>query len=192
MFAIIQSGGKQFKVSEGDQISVEKLPQKAGEKVAFEVLLFSDGSDLQIGTPVLENYSVEAKVLAHRKTDKVRVFKFKSKKRYQRNLSHRQNLCDVEIVKIAAGKSSVKLATKTAAKKPAEKLIEKSTATKNSKKEVAADSKKSPKKPVVKNSKKPAPAKSAKSKTADLKSKKPAKKIQTKKTAAKKSATKKA
>jgi large subunit ribosomal protein L21 len=188
MFAIIQSGGKQFKVSEGDQISVEKLPQKAGEKVAFEVLLFSDGSDLKIGTPVLENYLVEAKVLAHRKTDKVRVFKFKSKKRYQRNLSHRQNLCDVEIVKIAAGKSSVKLATKTAAKKPAEKSIEKSTATKSSKKEIATDSKKNVGKSAVKNSKKPAPAKS---KTTDLKSKESVKKIQTKKTAAKKSVTKK-
>jgi len=105
MFAIFKTGSKQFRVAKGDQICVEKLPQKVGEKIIFdEVLLFSDGEKVEIGTPVLKDFKVEAKVLSHEKAEKITVVKFKPKKRYSRKIGHRQPFSKIEIVKIAAAK----------------------------------------------------------------------------------------
>ena len=103
MFAIVQTGGKQYKVSKGDQIAIEKLDTEAGKKVDFkEVLLTSDGKDTKIGKPFVEGAVVSAKVVDQIKDKKITVFKMKPKKRYQVKQGHRQQLTVVEITAIKA------------------------------------------------------------------------------------------
>jgi large subunit ribosomal protein L21 len=100
-FAIIGLGGKQFRVSEGDQIVAEKVAEAdAGTIKINHVFLVADGEDVKVGTPLVEGASVEAKVLKVEKGDKVRVFKMKARKRYRREKGHRQFEATFEIVKI--------------------------------------------------------------------------------------------
>lgn len=80
MFAIVQTGGKQYNVTEGDVIKVEKLPNAVGEKVNLEVLLVSDGDKTVAGTPTVKGAEVNAEILSHGKGDKIVVFKYKPKK----------------------------------------------------------------------------------------------------------------
>ncbi len=102
MFAIIQTGGKQYKVEKGDTLDVELLEGKDGEKITFEeILLINDGESTKVGTPTVKGSKVEAKIVAHTKGDKIRVFKMKPKKRYQKTQGHRQNLTTIEITNIS-------------------------------------------------------------------------------------------
>lgn len=102
MLAIIRTGGKQYKVSEGKKIKVEKLPQEIGDTVSFEVLFAGDDKEVYVGTPVLEKAVVEGKVLAQERHDKVTGIKHKPKKRYLVRYGHRQAYTEVEITKISA------------------------------------------------------------------------------------------
>lgn len=103
MYAIIKTGGKQYKVSEGDVLSVEKLETAEGETVVFDqVLAASDDSAVKIGQPLLEGASVQAKVLEHGKGEKILVFKYKAKSNYRRRQGHRQPFTKIEIEKIQA------------------------------------------------------------------------------------------
>ena len=99
--AIIKTGGKQYKVSEGQTISVEKLDKKEGAKIKFETLLTAgdDGKDVNIGKPSLGEI-VEGKILEQGRGDKIRVIKYKNKTRYVRNKGHRQAFSKVEISSI--------------------------------------------------------------------------------------------
>ncbi|NLH45496.1 MAG: 50S ribosomal protein L21 [Acholeplasmataceae bacterium] len=101
MYAIIQTGGKQYRVSEGDVLSVEKLPVAEGEEVVFDQVLtvVADG-DVKIGKPVLEGAKVTAKVVEHGKGEKILVFKYKAKSNYRKRQGHRQPYTKVEISKI--------------------------------------------------------------------------------------------
>jgi len=100
-FAVIKTGGKQYKVTEGQKIKIEKLDAKEGDNFIFEeVLLLNDGKEIKIGQPYIEGAKVEVKVLKQDKADKVIIFKFKSKKRYQVKRGHRQPYSQVEIIKI--------------------------------------------------------------------------------------------
>ena len=101
MYAIIQTGGKQYRVSEGDVLSVEKLPVAEGEEVVFDQVLtvVADG-DVKIGKPVLEGAKVTAKVVEHGKGEKIVVFKYKAKSNYRKRQGHRQPYTKVEISKI--------------------------------------------------------------------------------------------
>ncbi|HOB35088.1 MAG: 50S ribosomal protein L21 [Firmicutes bacterium] len=102
MYAILESGGKQYRVKEGDVIRLEKLPVNPGDTVTFsQVLAVSDGSALRIGTPYVENATVTAKVLGHGKAKKIVVFKYKPKKNYRRKQGHRQPFTKVSIDKIS-------------------------------------------------------------------------------------------
>jgi len=102
-FAIVGIGGKQYRVAEGDKISVEKIADEAGQTVTLQhVFLASDGKDVKVGTPLVEGASVEAKVLEVAKGDKIRVFKMKPRKRYRVERGHRQWAAELEITKIAA------------------------------------------------------------------------------------------
>jgi large subunit ribosomal protein L21 len=102
MFAVINTGGKQYKVSKGDQIVVEKLDVEEGKKLDIsEVLLVSDGKETKVGTPFVPGAKVTAKVVSHQRGEKIRVFKMKPKKRYQRTQGHRQSETTLEIVSIA-------------------------------------------------------------------------------------------
>jgi len=102
MLAIIRTGGKQYKVSEGQKVKVEKLEKEIGETVSFEVLLVGDEKSVQVGTPVLEKALVEGKVIAQDRHDKVKGIKHKPKKRYLVRFGHRQAYTEVEITKISA------------------------------------------------------------------------------------------
>lgn len=101
MQAIIVTGGKQYNVSEGDVIFVEKLPAEAGETMVFDqVLALIDGANTKFGAPVLSGVSVEAKIIKNGKSKKIRVFKYTPKKGYRKRQGHRQPYTKVEISKI--------------------------------------------------------------------------------------------
>ena len=101
MYAVIETGGKQYKVSEGDVIYVEKLDVEAGAEVAFDkVLLVGEGSDVKVGAPVVDGVSVAGKVIKNDKAKKVVVYKYKPKKGYHKKQGHRQPYTKVEITKI--------------------------------------------------------------------------------------------
>ncbi len=100
MYAIIQTGGKQYKVEQGDVIDVEKLDVEAGAQVDFEVLMVSDDAGVKVGTPVLSGVKVSGKVLEHGKGKKVIVFKYKPKKDSRKKRGHRQPYTRVEILSI--------------------------------------------------------------------------------------------
>ncbi len=101
MFAVIKTGGKQYRVQEGDVIYVEKLNAEVDSSVKFDVLLMGEGNDVTVGTPVVEGASVEGRVLAQDKAKKIVVFKYKSKKTYRKTNGHRQPFTKVEIKKIS-------------------------------------------------------------------------------------------
>ena len=102
MNAIIVTGGKQYKVAEGDVLFIEKLPVEAGETVKFEqVLAVLDGENSKVGAPTVEGAVVEAKVVKNGKGKKVRIFKYNPKKGYRKRQGHRQPYTKVEITKIS-------------------------------------------------------------------------------------------
>ena len=101
MKAVIMTGGKQYTVSEGDVLYIEKLEAEAEATVKFEVLAVLDGENSKIGTPVVAGATVEAKVVKNGKGKKITVFKYKSKKGEKKKQGHRQPYTKVEITKIA-------------------------------------------------------------------------------------------
>ncbi|QDP40739.1 50S ribosomal protein L21 [Radiobacillus deserti] len=102
MYAIIETGGKQVKVEEGQAIYVEKLEGEAGSTVTFDKVLFVGGDDVKVGAPFVDGASVTAKVEKQGRAKKVTVIKFKAKKNYRRKQGHRQPYTKVTIEKINA------------------------------------------------------------------------------------------
>lgn len=105
MFAVIKTGGKQYKVTEGQVLEIEKLKQDVGQSFTFEeVLLIGNAKpeNAKIGTPLVSGATVSAKVLEQGKGDKKIVFKYSSKTRYKKKKGHRQPFTKVEIIKISA------------------------------------------------------------------------------------------
>lgn len=101
MYAIIKTGGKQYKVSEGDEIIIEKLEVAEGDSVTFEeVLSVVDSENIKIGQPKVEGAKVSAKVVKNGKGPKIRIFKYKHKTNYRRRQGHRQPFTKVKIEKI--------------------------------------------------------------------------------------------
>jgi large subunit ribosomal protein L21 len=116
MYAIVKTGGKQYRVEPGQWLLVERLPDHDGAKVVLEPLLYVDGSEVVDGAD-LSKVKVEAKVLAHERGPKLRVVKFKPKRGYKRRTGHRQELTRIEItsIKLAARRSSSASKEKVAA-----------------------------------------------------------------------------
>ena len=102
MYAIIATGGKQYKVAEGDVIKVEKLGVEAGESVVFDQVLVVSGDDVKVGNPTVEGASVAATVVGDVKGKKVIVYKYKRKTGYHKKNGHRQQFTKVKIEKINA------------------------------------------------------------------------------------------
>ena len=101
-FAIIQTGGKQYKVSPGQKLRVEKIPKKEGEGVNFDrVFLIKDDSGVKIGNPCVGGATVEARVLKQLRDKKKIVFRYHSKTRYRKKKGHRQSLTEVEVANIS-------------------------------------------------------------------------------------------
>ena len=102
MYAVIETGGKQYKVQEGDVVFIEKIDLEDGAAVTFDkVLAVSDGGSVTFGKPLIENASVAAKVLGQGKDKKIIVFKYKAKKGYRNKTGHRQPYTKVQIDKIS-------------------------------------------------------------------------------------------
>jgi large subunit ribosomal protein L21 len=184
MYAVVTSGGKQYKVEEGDILRVEKIPGQVGGSITFDrVLMVSDGENVNIGRPVLDEASVEGHIVEQGKAKKIIVFKFKRRKRYRRKQGHRQQYTAVKIDRIKAKGLKARKEAESEAKD--QKPVAKETkAGLEAKKPVAKEA--PPKKKVAQKAgtqsktKKPAPKKAA------------TKKTETKKTAAPKTAAKKA
>lgn len=100
MYAVIVSGGKQYRVSQGDVIYVEKLDQEIDSTVSFDVLMLGSEDSVEIGTPTLAGAKVEGRVVAQVKGEKIIIFKYKSKKNYHRKAGHRQAYTKVEITSV--------------------------------------------------------------------------------------------
>ncbi len=112
MYAVIKTGGKQYRVREGDTLRVEKLAAEAGAKVQFDqVLMVGEGDQVKIGAPYLAGSQVSATVISQGRADKIKIVKFKRRKNYLRQKGHRQAFTEVEITKIGG-------VTKAAAAKP--------------------------------------------------------------------------
>jgi len=102
MYAVIRTGGKQYRVAPGEKLRVERLGAEVGQEVVLdEVLLVADGDALRMGAPLVAGASVRAKVLRHGRGEKVRIFKLKRRKHYRKSQGHRQNFTEIEIVGIA-------------------------------------------------------------------------------------------
>jgi large subunit ribosomal protein L21 len=118
MFAIVATSGKQFKVSEGDRILVDRVPANVGQTVRLDSVLLLGGDDKPlVGTPFVDGAAVEATVVSHRAGDKVIVFKFEARKRHRRKTGHRQLLSELRIGAIRA--PGEQKARETAAAQPA-------------------------------------------------------------------------
>lgn len=104
MYAVIRSGGKQYRVAEGDVLRVEKLEAEAGATIEFDqVLMIGGDDDVRIGTPLVEGGRVAAEVVSQGRGRKIEVVKFKRRKDYQRHYGHRQHYTEVKITGIQAG-----------------------------------------------------------------------------------------
>ena len=104
MYAVIVTGGKQYKVREGERLRIEKLPASAGDAVEFDrVLMVSDDDGVKVGKPYLDGGRVSATVTGQGRGDKINVIKFKRRKNYLRRMGHRQSFTEVTITAIAAG-----------------------------------------------------------------------------------------
>lgn len=106
MYAVVQTGGKQYQVAEGDMLHVEKLDAKAGDKVVFQnILLVKDGEKAEIGQPYVQGAEVEAQVVDQAKDKKILVFTFKRRKGYHKQQGHRQPFTVVKITRIGKAKA---------------------------------------------------------------------------------------
>ena len=124
MYAIVKTGGKQYRVERGQTLLVERLPADEGSSVALEPILYRS-EDAVFDAAGLKKVKVTAKVVAHERGEKLRVFKFKPKRGYKRRTGHRQDLTKIEVTEITAGKA--KAAAKPAAAKPAAAKASKET-----------------------------------------------------------------
>jgi len=101
MYAVIKTGGKQYRVSAGEKLKIDQLPDSIGAEIVLnQVLLVADGDNLKMGRPLVTGASVQAKVLAQGRHDKVRIFKLRRRKHYQKHQGHRQNFTEIEITGI--------------------------------------------------------------------------------------------
>ncbi|OGA39886.1 MAG: 50S ribosomal protein L21 [Betaproteobacteria bacterium RIFCSPLOWO2_12_FULL_62_13] len=102
MYAVVKTGGKQYRVSAGEKLKVEQIPADIGSEIELDqVLMVADGEAVKMGTPLLAGASVKAKVLAHGRGEKLQIFKLRRRKHYRRTQGHRQNYTEIEILGIA-------------------------------------------------------------------------------------------
>ncbi|VFP87533.1 50S ribosomal protein L21 [Candidatus Erwinia haradaeae] len=104
MYAVFKSGGKQYRVREGQIIRLEKFDYSSGEKITFnEVLMVAHGLDVKIGSPIILGGSIDAEVLASGHGKKIKIVKFRARKHYHKQQGHRQDFTDVKIIRITSG-----------------------------------------------------------------------------------------
>lgn len=101
MYAVIATGGKQFRVTQGQKLKVEKLAVEVGTTVDFPVLMMGEGANIKVGTPLISGSKVSATVIGHGRGDKIRVVKHRRRKHYHKEMGHRQYHTEVEITHIS-------------------------------------------------------------------------------------------
>ena len=102
MYAVIKTGGKQYRVSSGEKIKVEQIPADVGSQITLDqVLMVADGDKVSIGAPLVAGATVQATVVAHDRADKVHIFKMRRRKHYQKTQGHRQNYTEIRVDAIA-------------------------------------------------------------------------------------------
>ena len=102
MYAVIKTGGKQYKVTVGEKLKVEQIPAELDSQIELnEVLMIADGENVKVGAPTVAGAKVVAKVIAHGRGEKIRIFKMRRRKHYQKRQGHRQNFTRIEILSIA-------------------------------------------------------------------------------------------
>jgi large subunit ribosomal protein L21 len=103
MYAVIKTGGKQYRVTPGEKIKVEQIPADIGSEIVLDqVLMVADGDAVKIGAPLVDGASIKATVLSHGRHDKLRIFKMRRRKHYRKSQGHRQNYTEIQIGDIAA------------------------------------------------------------------------------------------
>ncbi len=103
MYAVIKTGGKQYKVSAGEKLKVESIPAEVGAEITLDqVLMVADGEKVSMGTPLVAGASVKATVVGHGRGEKVKIFKLRRRKHYRKTLGHRQNFTEIQINGISA------------------------------------------------------------------------------------------
>ena len=103
MYAVVRTGGKQYRVSAGEKVRIEKLAAEIGQEIVLDqVLAVADGDSLKVGTPLVAGATVKARVINQGRGDKVRIFKLNRRKHYRKSQGHRQNYTEIEILDIAA------------------------------------------------------------------------------------------
>ncbi len=104
MYAVIATGGKQYRVEEGEVLRIERLSAEEGATVEFDrVLMLGEGGDVTVGAPVVEGAKVSATVRGHGRGEKIRIVKFRRRKHYMRRQGHRQDYTEIQVTGIAAG-----------------------------------------------------------------------------------------
>ena len=103
MYAVVRTGGKQYRLGVGDSVKVEKLPDEVGNIVELsQILMVSDGGEVKVGTPLVTGASVKAEIVGHGRNKKIRVFKMKRRKKYRRTQGHRQAFTQLKLTEINA------------------------------------------------------------------------------------------
>jgi large subunit ribosomal protein L21 len=103
MYAVIKTGGKQYRVNQGDKLKIEKIEGDVGANVVLDqILTVVDGDNVTIGSPIVRGASVTATVVSHGRHDKVRIFKMRRRKHYRKSQGHRQSFTEIQIDKISA------------------------------------------------------------------------------------------
>jgi len=103
MYAVVRTGGKQYRLGVGDSVKVEKLPDEVGNIVELsQILMVSDGGEVKVGTPLVPGASVKAEIVGHGRNKKIRVFKMKRRKQYRRTQGHRQAFTQLKVTEINA------------------------------------------------------------------------------------------
>jgi large subunit ribosomal protein L21 len=103
MYAVIKTGGKQYRVAAGEKIKVEQIPADVGAEIILDqILMVGEGESIKVGTPLIAGAKVTAKVIAHGRHPKVKIFKMRRRKHYQKHQGHRQNYTELEIGNISA------------------------------------------------------------------------------------------
>ena len=102
MYAVVKTGGKQYRVSTGEKLRIEQIGAEVGQEIVLDqVLLVADGEALKMGAPLVSGATVKARVLSHGRGDKVHIFKMRRRKHYRKSQGHRQNYTEIEILGIA-------------------------------------------------------------------------------------------
>ncbi|HRQ56825.1 MAG TPA: 50S ribosomal protein L21 [Azoarcus taiwanensis] len=103
MYAVIKTGGKQYRVAAGEKIKIEQIPADVGSEITLDqILMVGEGESVKIGTPVVSGAEVKATVVSHGRHDKIKIFKMRRRKHYQKHQGHRQNYTEIRIEAISA------------------------------------------------------------------------------------------